>query len=76
MVKFTETGYSIHVETHGNPIENWLATHSELVDALQSESEDMMSKRYHYLELLKQLMPDWETAKLLTPNNKQFNNKN
>ena len=63
MVTFSSTGFTIEIETKGDPIENWLATHQELVDALQCEDELMMAKRFHYLELLSQLVPDWETAK-------------
>jgi hypothetical protein len=73
MIKFKEHSFVIEIETGGNPIEDWLATHSELVDALQSESEDMMSKRYHYLELLRNLLPDYDTAKALLPDIKNLN---
>jgi hypothetical protein len=62
-VKFTETSFIIEVQTGTNPMEAWLDTHDQLVDCLQSENEDMHGYRYHYLELLRSMMPDWETAK-------------
>lgn len=67
MVTFSENGFTITVETKGNPVENWLETHSEMVDALQCEDELMLAKRFHYLELLRNLVPDWETAQRLIP---------
>lgn len=67
MVTFNENGFTVSVNTNGNPIENWLNTHNELVEALQHEDEDMLSKRVHYLELLRNLVPDYETAKRLIP---------
>lgn len=63
MITFTQTAFIIKVECGGNPIENWLNTHSELIDALQCETEDMHQKRYHYLELLREMMPDVAQAK-------------
>ena len=62
-VKFTETSFIIEVETGTNPIEAWLETHDQMCDLLQSENEQMLGYRYHYLELLRSMMPDWKTAK-------------
>ena len=67
MVTFNENGFVVTVSTVGSPVENWLNTHKELVEALQNESEEMITKRMHYLELLRNLMPDWETAQRLIP---------
>ena len=63
MVRFTETGFTIEVNTGTNPIEDWLNTHSELIDLLQSENEEMHAYRGHCLELIRNMMPDWQTAK-------------
>jgi len=63
MIQFTDTAFVVTVECGGNPIENWLETHQQLVDALQCEDKQMLTKRYHYLELLRNLMPDIEQAK-------------
>ena len=66
MVTFNKDSFTVTVETGTDPVEYWLATHQELVDALKCEDEQMIAKRFHYLELLSQLMPDWETAKKMT----------
>jgi hypothetical protein len=64
MVRFNKKGFVIEVDTGGNPIEEWLATHEEMIDVLQSEKEgDVSPIRMHYLELLRQMMPDYHTAK-------------
>jgi DNA-binding FadR family transcriptional regulator len=63
MVTFTETGFCIEIDTRCNPMEAWLDTHAELVDALQSEDPEKQAYRYHYLELLRNMMPDYEQAK-------------
>lgn len=68
MVKFNKASFTIEVETTGNPIEEWLALHNELIDCLQSEEESMVHKRYQYLELVRSIMPDWETCKKMTDN--------
>lgn len=62
-VKFNESSFTIVVETVRCPIENWLETQEELIDMLQSEDDQMHTKHYHYLELLKSMQPDIETAK-------------
>ena len=65
-VKFNPKSYTIEVLTETNPIENWLETQSELIDALQSEAEEMHTNRIYYLGLLRDMMPDLETAKKMT----------
>lgn len=72
MVTFNEKSFTITVETQIDPIEDWIATHNEMVDALQSEDDDMHEKRFHYLELLRALLPDWETAKRMSVNYKDL----
>jgi hypothetical protein len=67
MVTFNENGFTVSVPTNGSPVENWLNTHNELVEALQHEDDSMITKRMHYLELLRNLMPDFETAQRLIP---------
>jgi hypothetical protein len=64
MVKFTTTAFIIEVECGINPIESWLDTHEQMIDVLQSEASDMAGgNRYHYLELLRQMMPELKVAK-------------
>ena len=62
-VTFKKEGFTIEVKTGTNPIESWIETHDELLDALQSEEEGMHVIRTRYIELLRSMMPDVETAK-------------
>lgn len=62
-VKFNADGFTVEVKTNANSVENWLKTQDELVDMLQSENDEMHAIRFHYLELLRNMMPDLETAK-------------
>ena len=68
MVTFKKDSFVVEVKTHGDPIEDWLKTINEMIDVLQAEDEQMSERRYRYLELMKELMPDWETAKKMTVN--------
>lgn len=72
MVTFNEKSFTVTVQTQIDPIEDWLATHDEMINVLQSEADDMHEKRFHYLELLRALMPDWETAKKMSVNVKDL----
>lgn len=62
-VTFKKEGFTIEVKTGVDPIKDWIETHDELLDALQSEEEEMHIIRPHYLELLRSMMPDPDTAK-------------
>lgn len=64
-VVFNETGYTIEVHTGTNPIEDWLTTHDEMISLLQATDPQMRGEQNYYrvLELLRCMMPDWETAK-------------
>ncbi|MCX7099940.1 MAG: hypothetical protein NTX38_00200, partial [Methylobacter sp.] len=61
-VSFKNHGFTIDVATGGNPIESWLETQHDLLTVLQSEDENTLSKHSHTLELLRNLLPDIETA--------------
>jgi exonuclease VII small subunit len=54
----------IEVETGTNPIEDWLKTQDDIIDLLQSQDMTLDSSNNHYnaLELLRSMMPDYETA--------------
>ena len=62
-VSFKPKSFTVEVKTNANPVESWLETQDELVDLLQSEPDEMHANRFHYLELLRNMMPDVETAK-------------
>ena len=67
-LEFKKQSFVIEIPTGGNPIEEWLALHDDLVDVLQCTDRELVSgKRYDgVLELLRCMMPDWETAKKMT----------
>ena len=62
-VTFKPGSFIVEVKTNADPVESWLETQDDLVDLLQSENEEMHLDRFHYLELLRNMMPDIETAK-------------
>lgn len=68
MVTFKENSFVIEIPTGGNPIEDWLWLHDELLDVLGDVDTDLtVGKKYsQVLELLRNMMPDWETAKKMT----------
>ena len=66
MVIFHPDKFVIEVVTAADPVESWLETQNEMLDALQSEDIDLMSKRPHYLALLRNMLPDLDTAKKMT----------
>lgn len=70
MLTFKEQSFTIEIETGCNPIEDWLDTHDELLDLLACADANMTTgKVFHRtIELLRQMMPDWETAKKMTEN--------
>ena len=62
MITFEKNKMVIELPTDGCPIEEWLQTHTDMVELLQAEEVQMHQRRWHYLELLKHLVPDWNTA--------------
>ena len=62
-VKFNADGFTVEVKTHESPIESWLETQDELVELLQSENDEVRANHFRYLQLLRNMMPDLETAK-------------
>lgn len=68
MVTFKDTSFTIEVHTGVNPIEEWLETHDQLIDLLQCIDPDtpLDNPYYRVLELLRQMMPDYKTAKKMT----------
>lgn len=63
MVTFSEDGFTIEVKTGINPTDAWLDTHDEMIDMLQSEDKEMHENRFRYLELIRSMMPNKQTAK-------------
>ena len=62
-VSFKNHGFTIDVATGSNPVDCWLETQHDLLTVLQSEDENTLSKHSQTLELLRNLLPDIETAR-------------
>lgn len=64
-LEFKKQSFVIEVPTGGNPIEDWLNTHDELIDVLQCADTDLtVGRRFDcVLELLRCMMPDVDTAR-------------
>jgi len=66
MVSFHDKGFTIHIHTGVNPLEEWMTLHSQLVNLLGStdtESGITNQEFYTVLNLLDELLPSQETAK-------------
>ena len=63
-IKFNEQGYSIEVKTGTNPVEDWMETHDDLLDLLASADRELAGTNnyYHVIDLLRNMMPDYDTA--------------
>lgn len=67
MVRFNENSFVIEVPVGTDPIETWLETHDQLLALLGDVDNNLREDNYYYvIELLRQMMPDWETAKKMT----------
>ena len=62
-VTFKKNSFTIEVECYESPIENWLDTQNDLLDLLQAEDANFHAGRFHYIELLRSMQPDIDTAK-------------
>ena len=62
-VTFKPESFIVEVKTGTSPIESWMETQHELFDVLEQDDGISKSERIHYLELLRNMMPDEETAK-------------
>ncbi len=65
MLNFDATGFTIRIETGMNPIEDWLELHQELLTILRmlDTEKNAIPTPFRTLDLLAEMMPDWETAK-------------
>ncbi|MDO5665694.1 MAG: hypothetical protein Q4G63_10620 [Bacteroidia bacterium] len=71
-VEFFDDKYVITIRTGGNPIEDWLDLHSELLTVLSmwDPEENIMSNPWRMLNLIENMMPQWETALKMHPRKK------
>ena len=63
MVKFADDGFTIEVKTGFCPVDSWLEMQHELLDLLQSQHPDMLATRRLTIDLIRDMMPDYATAK-------------
>jgi len=67
MVVFNEDSFTITVKTVTNPIEDWLGLHEQIISILASvDGNDCVQTPWLLINLLHDMMPDWETAKKMT----------
>lgn len=62
MITFKEESYIVEVKTAGNPIEDYLGLQQELLELMNAMDEHMEFRAWRTLELLKQMMVDYETG--------------
>ncbi len=65
MVTFTKDSIVIEVKTGITPVDHYLETANDIINVLQGQDEDMLQKNYYLLELLRQMLPDYEQAKAM-----------
>lgn len=63
---FNHDSFEIKVKTGHDPVESWLDMQNEMIDVLKSEDEQLNRKRPHILELLRNMLPDLDTARKMT----------
>lgn len=63
MVRFEKDRYIIEVVTSCNPMEDWLMFYKELLGLMSHMDEQALIKPLHTCRLLKEMLPDLETAK-------------
>jgi len=63
MVRFEKDRLTIEIVTNTNPIEYWLETLNGMITLLQCQDSEMLSNNYFVFELIREMMPDIETAK-------------
>ncbi len=68
MVTFNKDSFTITIQTGGNPIENWLDLNGQLTQLLSAidNEEAVRPTPWMVINLLSDMMPDWETAKKMT----------
>lgn len=69
MVQFQEHGFSVNIDTHTNPAEDWLDTVGGLIEILENQNQESNSnsnKNYKVLGLLREFMPGLDDAKKMT----------
>lgn len=65
MVQFNATSFTVTVETGTNPIEDWLELQGEILGVMAAldTKGNCMEMPYRLINLLRDMQPDWATAK-------------
>ena len=63
MITFSSDHFTIKVHAGFNPVEDWLTTYSDLLDLLRSEDDDLHSEHHSTINLLQEMLPDYDMAK-------------
>lgn len=64
MLTFDNSGFTIRIDTVGNPVEDWLDLQQELLSVLSllDIEDNIMPTPINTLNLLIAMLPDWRTA--------------
>lgn len=67
MVQFDKTGFTVRIDTVGNPTEDWLELQKELLHILSilDTEQHIMPAPHQTLNLLESLMLDYKQVKFL-----------
>lgn len=65
MVTKTDTGFAIHVKTGSHPANDYVEMTNDIINTLQGQDDDMLQKNYYLLELLREMLPDFDQAKAM-----------
>jgi hypothetical protein len=71
MVQFNETGYTITIDTHGNPIENWFDMKCQLLKVLSCLDSELDIETYEVFNLLSSMELNLEQAQKVFPYSKK-----
>ena len=69
MVRTTDESYIVEVQVASKPAEDYVETITDLVNLLQSESDDSRANHFYLLELLKAMLPTIEQAQVMLQKN-------
>lgn len=69
MLTFDNSGFTIRIDTVGNPVEDWLDLQQELLSVLSllDIEDNIMPTPVNTLTLLSAMLPDWQAAKRMHP---------
>jgi len=69
-VKFNQTSFVVEVDAGLDPASSWLDTQHDLLSLLQSEDANKHASHFHAIELLRNMLPDADTARKMSERSK------